>query len=395
MGIVMLRFEQAAYRIFPDALNVAEMGAVASTHRFCVERSCPTMPALTCCKCCGVFHTIADTLNSPLETGEMLRSVSKSIVDNLCVKGCEFFLLSRNQRQLENIAFFDLNEKFAVGGPLDVADMLEDVLRGDTVSVSDCGSDPRVCHLPAYRDEGVKSLLLVPLKTRSQVIGSMHITTAEGRAFSSDELTIIQTIAALCTGVILRSMFQKVLHHVSETAPLQLDIKDVLNQIAKVIAEDLRVKGCVIRLLDPDTGRLELWASYGLSQAYLNKGPVDAGKAKVETVEGRCVALYDATQYLQYPEEARREGIASLLSVPLLVHGRSIGYLRIFTHKPYEFSAEEISLIRMVGEQCALLIHSARLCSFIKERYDTLMVDFHNWFDCFYGWGVMEREKVA
>jgi signal transduction protein with GAF and PtsI domain len=325
----------------------------------------------------------------------MLRSVSKSIVDNLCVKGCEFFLLSRDQKLLENIAFFDLTEKFAFRESLDVVGMVEELLRGDTVSVSDCGSDPRVCHLAAYRDEGVKSLLLVPLKTQSQVIGSMHITTAEERAFSIDELTIIHTIAALCTGVILRSMFQKVLHHVSETAPLCLDIKDVLNQIVKVIAEDLRAKGCVIRLLDPDTQRLELWATYGLSQEYLNKGPVDAGKAKVETVEGRCVALYDATQYLQYPEEAKREGIASLLSVPLLVHGRSIGYLRIFTHKPYQFSPAEISLIRMVGEQCALLIHSARLYSLVKEKYDTLMVDFHNWFDWSYGWGVTERKKAA
>jgi signal transduction protein with GAF and PtsI domain len=342
-----------------------------------------------------MFDTIADTLNSPLETGEVLRSVSKSIVDNLGVKGCEFFLLSRDQRQLENIAFFDLDEKLAFSGPLDVVGIVEEVLRGDTVSISGCGSDPRVCHLPAYRDVGVKSLLLVPLKTRSQVIGSMHITTAEERVFPGDELTVIHTIAALCASVINRSMFQNILHHVSETAPLHLDIKDVLNQIVKVIADDLRAKGCLIRLLDPDTGRLELWASYGLSEAYLNKGPVDAGKAKVETLEGRCVAAYDATQYLQYPEEARREGIASLLSVPLLVRGRSIGVLRIYTHKPYEFSADEISLIRMVGEQCALLIHSARLYSFIKERYDTLMVDFHNWFDWFYGWGVSEREKAA
>ncbi len=350
------------------------------------------MPAIQCLR---VFHAIADTLNSPLETAEMLRFVSKSIVDNLSVKGCEFFQLSRDQRQLENIAFFDLNENFALSGPLNVAGILEEVLHGDTVSVSDCGSDPRVCKLPLYSAEGVKSLLLVPLTTRSQVIGSMHITTAEEKAFSSDELTVIHTIAALCTSVIQRWMFQKILHDVSETAPLHLDIKDVLNQIVKVIAEDLRAKGCLIRLLDPDTQRLELWASYGLSQAYLDKGPRDAGKAKAETLEGRCVAVHDATQYLQYPEEARREGIASLLSVPLLVHGRSIGVLRIYTHKPYEFSTDEISLIRMVGEQCALLIHSARLYCYIKERYETLMVDFQNWFDWSYGWGVTERKKAA
>jgi len=104
-----------------------------------------------------------------------------------------------------------------------------------------------------------------------------------------------------------------------------------------------------------------------------------------ETLEGKCVALYDAAEHLQYPEEAKREGIASLLSVPLLVHGRSVGVLRIYTHKPYRFSADEIYLMTIVGEQCALLIKNAQLYSQVKQKYDRLMVDFHSWFDRFYG----------
>jgi len=249
----------------------------ACNRRFWLERGCPAMPTIKCCK---VFQTIANTLNSPLDAAEMLRSISKSIVDNLGIKGCGFFLLSQNQRQLEDIAFYDANGKLAVGRPLDVAGVVEEVLRGDTVAISDCGSDPRASCVAFYRDEGVKSLLLIPLRTQNQVVGSMHISTLEERTFSGDEVTVIQTIAALCTSIILRAMFQKVLHHVSETVPICLDIKGVLNQIAKVITEDLRAKGCVIRLLDPDTQRLDLWASYGLSQEYLNKGPVDAGRRR-------------------------------------------------------------------------------------------------------------------
>jgi two-component system NtrC family sensor kinase len=350
------------------------------------------MPSIDCLR---VFQTIGDTLNSPLETGEMLCSISESIVENLHVKGCQFFLLSRDQRQLENIASFDSSAAFAIPGALEAAGVIGEVLRGDTVMVAHCRSDPRVSHFPAYQEEGIESLLLVPLKTRGQVIGSLHITTAEEKGFSGDELAVIHTIAALCTSIILRAMFLKILHHISETAPLSFDIKDVLGQMVKVITEDLRAKGCLIRLLDPDTGRLELWASYGLSQEYLDKGPHGASIAKAETLEGKCAAVYDATEYLQSPEEARREGIASLLSVPLLVHGRSIGVLRVFTHKPYEFSADEIFLMRVVGEQCALLIHSAQLYSYTKERYETLMVDFHNWFDRYYAWGVMETKKAA
>jgi GAF domain-containing protein len=288
---------------------------------------------------------------------------------------------------LENIASFGLSEKLALSDPLRVEGIAGELLKGDTVAVVDCQSDPRVRDFPAYREDGIKSLLLVPLKSRGQVVGSMHITAAEERVFSGDELEILHVAADLCTSVILRSMFQMILHHVSEAVPSSLDIQEVLSQIVKVITDDLRAKGCLIRLLDPDTGRLKLWASYGLSQAYLDKGPVDASKAKAETLEGKCVAVRDATQYLQYPEEARREGIASLLSVPLLVRGRSIGVLRIYTHKPYEFSPDEINLMKMVGEQCALLINNAQLYSHVKERYETLMDDFHIWFDRFYGWG--------
>jgi len=56
-------------------------------------------------------------------------------------------------------------------------------------------------------------------------------------------------------------MFQKILRDVSDTVSSSLDIDDVLDQIVRVIAEDLRAKGCLIRLLNPDARRLELRAS--------------------------------------------------------------------------------------------------------------------------------------
>jgi len=147
--------------------------------------------------CLTVFQTIADTLNAPVETAEMLRSVSKSIVENLAVKACQFFLLGRDPKQLENIASFGVSDRFAVSGPLEVKGMVDELLRGDTVYVKDCQSDSGACHLPAHKEEGIKSLLLVPLRSRGQVIGAMHIATAEERAFSADDLEVIGVVATL------------------------------------------------------------------------------------------------------------------------------------------------------------------------------------------------------
>jgi len=46
--------------------------------------------------------------------------------------------------------------------------------------------------------------------------------------------------------------------------------------------------------------------------------------------------------------------------------------------------------MKMVGEQCAVLINSSQLYSQIKAKYEALMVDFHNWFDWSYGWGASQ-----
>jgi GAF domain-containing protein len=194
-------------------------------------------------------------------------------------------------------------------------------------------------------------------------------------------------VASFCACAITHAMFQRILHDVSDTVRSSLVLDEVLAQIVKVITEDLRAKGCLVRLLDAETKKLELRASYGLSEAYLGAGPRDAVMASTETIEGRPIAVYDATAYLQYPEQARREGVASLLSVPLMIHGRSLGVLRVYTHKPYQFSEDEIHLMSLVGEHCALLIRNAQLYSAMKASYESLVNDFHSWFERFYGPG--------
>jgi hypothetical protein len=47
--------------------------------------------------------------------------------------------------------------------------------------------------------------------------------------------------------------------------------------------------------------------------------------------------------------------------------------------------------MKLVGEQCALLIRNAQLYSSMKDRYENLVTDFHTWFDHFYGPGALNR----
>jgi signal transduction histidine kinase len=67
-----------------------------------------------------------------------------------------------------------------------------------------------------------------------------------------------------------------------------------------------------------------------------------------------------STRY-QHVEIARREGLVSLLSVPLLFAGQAIGTLSVYTSRPYNFSNEEIRIVGALAELSAIAIEKARL----------------------------------
>ena len=345
---------------------------------------------MECHECLNVFGTIGNAFNSPIETRELLRLIAETLAERFGLDGCAIWLLSRDRRTLEPMASSGLSQKFLLKGPIDTSRSVTEALEGNIVAIQDCGNDPRIQYRAAFAQEGIASLLAVPLAARGQVIGVVRLYCKRSREFGQQEQEILRVVASFCAGAIVHSMFQKVLHDVSDTVRASLVLDDVLMEIVKVVTEDLRAKGCLIRLLDGQTGTLVLRASYGLSQAYLDAGPRDATTADAETADGRPVAVYDAAEYLQHPEQARSEGVASLLSVPLMIHGRSLGVLRVYTQRPYQFSEDEINLMALVGGHCALVISNAQLYSAVKNSYDSLITDFHSWFDRFYGPGALK-----
>ncbi len=336
----------------------------------------------------NIFREVGNAFNSPMDTKEVLQVITKTIVKNFSLKGCHYLLLSQDQKNLEHISSYGLSEKFMKifqKGMLDAEKSVSEALRGNMVFIEDVTKDPRIQYPKEHEEEGIVSLLTVPLVSRGNVIGSMRLSTSEKKIFTPHELEIINVVAEFTTSAIIHSIFHGILGRVTETVQSSLDIDEVLESIVKVITEELRAKGCTIRLLDTEGKKLLLKASYGLSSDYLNKGPVDADKSIAEALEGKCVAIRDLTTdpRAQYPDEARKEGISSLLTVPLLIRKKSIGVLRLYTYHEYEFSEDEIYLIHSISNQCALAIQNAQMYTGMKHRYDVLMSDFHKWFDEF------------
>jgi len=163
-----------------------------------------------------------------------------------------------------------------------------------------------------------------------------------------------------------------------------LNLKEVLNLIVHGVVKVMKVKGSTLSLLDKNREKLRVFAYNGLSRDYVDKGPLDASKSIGDTIMGgKHVWVEDAAvdTRVQYPVEAMREGIASILSVPLVVRNKVIGALRVYTSEPRKFSEEEIRFLYGFAEQVALAIENARSYEDVKDEYQALRDDLWDYFD--------------
>ena len=145
----------------------------------------------------------------------------------------------------------------------------------------------------------------------------------------------------------------------------------VLDTIVETVAEALKARGCSIMLLTPDREALIHTAAHGLSDWYVRKGPVSTDRSISQALEGKPVAILDATadERVQYREQARQEGIASMLSVPMLLREDIVGVIRVYTGKQHEFTSEEVYFVQAVANLGAIALENARGSSSVSPKW--------------------------
>ena len=136
----------------------------------------------------------------------------------------------------------------------------------------------------------------------------------------------------------------------------------VLDSMAKTVSEALEAKGCSIMLLSADRKELLHAAAYGLSDWYVRKGPLSADKSISQALEGKPVAILDAVEdeRIQYREQAKQEGVASMLSAPILFKGEVMGVIRVYTAKQHYFTRSETYFVQEVANLGAIALERAR-----------------------------------
>lgn len=143
-----------------------------------------------------------------------------------------------------------------------------------------------------------------------------------------------------------------------------LDLSAVLNRLTEATVMVLACKAASIRLLNKARTHLEMVTTYGLSDAYMEKAPIDLARARIdqEALSGRTVLVPDAPHdpRIRYPAKVRAEGIRTILSAPLIGRQGPIGVLRAYGGESHRFSQDDADFLGAVAAHGAVAIENAQ-----------------------------------
>jgi len=170
------------------------------------------------------------------------------------------------------------------------------------------------------------------------------------------------------------SKYYTAIYDVAKAMNSTLNVEEVLKTIVEGAATAASAKGCALMLLSPDRKSLRHSVSYGLSEWYLRKGPVSVDISIAEALKGNAVAVLNAPEddRIQYREEAKNEGIASILCVPVMLREEVIGVMRLYTAEQRYFDMDDIYFLGVVANLGAIALEKASLYQSLKKDYEAL-----------------------
>jgi signal transduction histidine kinase len=331
----------------------------------------------------SLLYHVGNVIHSTLEPQEALQLILSEAVRLMRASSGSVVLINPTTSFLEIQA--------SKGLPANAAELKLRVGEGITGWVARVGQPARVGDVtrdPRYImvQRNVRSELAVPLEVNGEVRGVLNVDSDLADAFSADDQELLEALAVQAARVIqntwlyeqlrLKARLFESLANVSRIINSTLNLNDALRVVTEEACMLMGAKMCSLMMLDETHEWLDLRASYGAGDSYISKPRLSVGESLLGVVVRRKKPLQVAnvqtsTRY-QSVDVARREGLVSLLSVPLLFTGQAIGTLSVYTRQPYNFSNEEIRILSALAELSAIAIEKARLYERIVDVEEQL-----------------------
>ena len=319
-----------------------------------------------------LLYRVAEVIHSTLDPQEALQLIVREAVRLVNASSGSAILINPNTQFLEIHAAHGLPDR-ATELKLRVGEGLTGwVARtGKPARVGQVSHDPRYVML---RPE-VQSELAVPLEVGGEVRGVLNVDSDRPDAFSAGDQQLLEALSIQAARVIHNTWLYEQLRRkvqlfeslagVSRTINSTLNLDEALSVITREACQLMNARMSSLMLVDDAGAHLELRASHGAGEAYTQKPPLSIAESLLGMVVRRRKPIQienvQTSYQYQHVDIARREGLVSLVSVPLVFSDTAIGTLSVYTGSPYSFSNEEVRILSALAELSAIAIQKARL----------------------------------
>ncbi len=225
--------------------------------------------------------------------------------------------------------------------------------------------------------ENITSALLVPMNSGAETIGVLLIGYKyEGQHTSYDQVNLVQVLADQFAGALIKAR----LYHESQLRAAQLaslntltqqltatlELKPLYENILNIAMKLVNCRGGALILIDPLAGDLEYKTCEGIYNKAL-KGrhfPISSGIAGRAISNSKPEVIYKFSQsdFIGPTENITSEKIHSVLVIPLISNGESIGAIELVERKDeLPFSLNDQEILQAFASQVSIALENAKL----------------------------------
>jgi signal transduction histidine kinase len=316
------------------------------------------------------LQTVTDAALAHLRLDELLGALLERTRHILEVDTCAILLLDEATNELVARAALGIEEEVEQGVRVPVGGGFAGRIAAEKRPVILDDVDHAHVLNPLLRQKGIKSMLGVPLVVEGEVRGVLHVGSLKPRAFQEDEVELLQLVADRAALAIeharlfeaeraARERIENV-QAVTDAALAHLEVNELLRVLLPRIRDILRTDTCAVLLRDDETHELVARAALGIEEEVGVRIPIGAGFAGRIAAEARSMVI-DVDEYPVFNPILRQKKLKTMVGVPLLVRGESLGVLHVGTLAPRQFTQDEVDLLQLVAERVAIAIERAQL----------------------------------
>jgi GAF domain-containing protein len=328
---------------------------------------------------------ISRALGTTLSKDELLDMIVSSAIETMGAKAACLFLAHAQKDIFVPVAQQGLSERYLHAKPLTAQKLVGAIMDGGHLYFRDAPRDPRLEHHDLKKAEGIASILSVPVRVKDKTIGVLSLYTAQTREFATDEIEFLSALAEQGGMAVERArLFERINRNATIYLNLAsrinagLDIQKIMRTLTEETCTAFGMKGATIRLLNDQTGQLDLVSSCGLSREFLDKGPVSAEKSIADALKGKTVVIEDVAsdKRIQYHEAFVKEGIVSMVCVPIQSREAVIGVMRLYSQTARGYPADLIKTLEALAHTGALAIQNVSMYLRLEQDKICLEQDF-------------------